>query len=282
MSINRDEYGGWTGEGPDPMAPPPGFWNGPDGVQYMGDHTGPNAPMMANIAFNPETQKWSSMNGGMGPTYNPMTKTELASSYDSMDPQYKSVLDARGFNPESYFMTNGSAPYVGNKEDLNNILNWQTAIEQTPSFRGESDMGTFMTLVGLAALPFAPYMMAGLGAGAGAAPEIMGPAMESGFMTAGADVAAETAAMNSWAAEDPSLWNQVTSGLQTLSNNPAVQAAKTAKNIYSAGNTLNSLINPATPAQPKTVSGLQQYGASGRGRMPTWAGNKNFNEYTGS
>jgi len=128
----------------------------------------------------PMTSPWDNSNASrMGSR---MTGSELQSSYNSMAPQYRSVLDARGFNPESYFMANGIAPSVSNQTDLNNILDWQTAIERTPSMNESGGWGQIM---GDFASTFGPFIAAPLMGAWGASGAGLGEGLSAADMAGG-------------------------------------------------------------------------------------------------
>jgi hypothetical protein len=155
-------------------------------------------------------------------------------------------------------------------------FNWYESPGQQ-SIRSDSgglfgDLGDIGKLAMLAAAIYSGGTALGaFGAGEGAAlagAEIMGPAMESGFMSAADAAMAESAAMSSWAAEPPTLWNQATSVFDTAMNNPVMKGAKTFNNVTGAANSLNNMLNP--PARPTSVGGLGQVAIPLQNQQQPW------------
>jgi len=128
--------GQWDGQGEDPSTPPQGFARMPDGtIAWNG---GGEAPIM-RPEFNSETNRWQNMNGGFGANYTPVTASSVMDTWNKVPSKYRDALSSMQFDPISYATISGSAPIINNDTDFQNVVNWQKAIMQTPSFRGEGN-----------------------------------------------------------------------------------------------------------------------------------------------
>lgn len=218
------DVGGWTSPNEDPISG--GAWR-----SYWGETDN-------NVIAPDSPLDWQQLNAALlGAGVTPGSPTYMLPGQDA-----------------GYELTYGDTPEGGKLVGAHYYPNYSASL-------AAADNGGFMADYGwLAPLAIVGGGMA-LGAMGGAAPtasaELAGPAMESGFFSPSQlTPAAETSAMGSWAAEDPTAWNQLTSAVDNVTNNPAVQTARKGYNAISAARSLGNMLNP--PALPQTVTGLQR------------------------
>ncbi len=177
--------GSWDGQGDNPSAPPSGWTQNTWGDGSMMWTGGGEAPIMTP-QFDGSTNTWRNMNGGFGANYTPITASSVWDSWGKTPSKYKDALSSMQFDPISYATINGGAPSINNDTDFQNTVNWQKAIMQTPSFRGEgnfdnpfsgmmqmySDLGPFLKYAGMAYGGFGGGLesLFGSGTGTGAYP----------------------------------------------------------------------------------------------------------------
>lgn len=115
------------------------FWSGPESEKPL------NSP-------------WENTNAArMGAS---MTAAQVQAAFDALPASEKAAYQAKGVNPVSYYNANGATIQPGN---LSNTLQWQAAIENTPSFKGEGQ-GGIGSLIGMMGGDLGPFIAASLAA----------------------------------------------------------------------------------------------------------------------
>jgi len=113
--------------------------------------------------WNTDINKYTSMNGGVTSVpYSDTNASQVQSAFDALPEAEKAIYKAKKVDPVAFFMANGSTIQPG---QVNNTLAWQSAIENTPSFRGEGQ-GGFGSLMGMMAGDLGPFLaLSGAAAG---------------------------------------------------------------------------------------------------------------------
>lgn len=89
-----------------------------------------------------------------------MSAKQVQAEFDALPAAEKAAYKARGVDPVAYYNANGRPIPAGN---LSNTLQWQGAIENTPSFKGEGQ-GGLGSLLGMMGSDLGPFIAASLAA----------------------------------------------------------------------------------------------------------------------
>lgn len=109
-----------------------------------------------------------------------MSAKQVQAEFDALPAAEKAAYKARGVDPVAYYNANGRPIQAGN---LSNTLQWQGAIENTPSFKGEGQggLGSLLGMMGSDLGPFIAASLAAAGATGGLGGLFGSGASSSGF-----------------------------------------------------------------------------------------------------